>query len=218
MILTHTGKLGDFFPSLIISNHYYKNENEKTTFILSNWFKSIVGLEEFLMNQEFTKKVVFDPYIPENFGMGGQPYRFNPVSIEDEKYYNLGIGGFPNKYLGELYAEEYDLKFDKDINLKYIDENFPEEYRNLKVYSHFHEERWDKERYEITFTKILPEQLGFIPLDITKPLLHNLNVVYYSQENSFYPNGFSVLLDICNVNFSLINGSVNPNVYYINKK
>ena len=50
MILTHAGKLGDFFPSLIISNHYYKNENEKTTFILSNWFKSIVGLEEFLMN------------------------------------------------------------------------------------------------------------------------------------------------------------------------
>jgi hypothetical protein len=218
MILTFTAAFGDFIPSLIISNYYYKNEKEKTTFVLSSWFKKIVGIEEFLMNQEFTEKVVFDPHMPERFDMGGQPYKFKPVSVEDENYYNLGFREYPNKYLGEFYAEEYDLKFDKDINLKFIDENFPEEYRNLKVYSHFHEDRWDKERYEITYTKILPEQMGFIPLDITKPLLHNLNVVHYSKENSFYPNGFSVLLDICKVNFSLTNGSVNPNVYYMRKK
>jgi hypothetical protein len=217
MILTHVGKFGDFLPSLIIPNYYYKNENEKTTFILSNWFKSIIGIEEFLMNQDFTEKVIFDPHMPTNFDMGGQPYKFKPVSIQDEVYYNLGLGGFPQKYLGEIYAEEHGLKFDKDINLKYIDEDFPEEYRNLKVYSYFHDDRWDRDRYEVHFTKGLAENHGFTPLDITKPLLHNLNVVHYSSENGFYPNGFSVLLDICNVNFSLVNGSVNPNMYYLHK-
>ena len=52
MILTHCGKFGDFIPSLVIPNYYYKNNNEKTTFILSSWFKSIKGLEEFLMLYE----------------------------------------------------------------------------------------------------------------------------------------------------------------------
>lgn len=215
MILTHTGKFGDFIPSLTISNYYFKNENEKTTFILANWFKSIVGLEEFLMLQDFTEKVIFDSYNPENFDMGGQPYKFKPESLNDEKYYNLGMRCFPTKYLGELYAEEYNLNYDKDINLKFLDENFPEEYRNLNVYSHFVEDRWDKDRYEVRFTKLLPEA-GYIPLDINKPLLHNLNVVYYSNDNLFYPNGFSILLDLCKIKYGFVNGSVNPSVYYLN--
>ena len=41
MIITHCGKFGDFIPSLVIPNYYYKNTNEKKTFILSSWFKSI---------------------------------------------------------------------------------------------------------------------------------------------------------------------------------
>jgi hypothetical protein len=215
MILTHTGKFGDFVPSLIIPNHYYKAKKEKTTFILSQWFKSIVGLEEFLMLQDFTEKVIFDPYMPENFSAGGQPYKFIPENIGDEIYYNLGIGGWPGKYLGEMYAEEYNLGFDKDIKLNFIDENFPEEFRNQKVYTHFYEDRWDKDRYEVTFTQLLAER-EFTAFNPEKTLLHNLNLAHYATETAFYPNGFSVLADICNLNFNLTNGSVNPTVYYLN--
>ena len=215
MILTHVGKFGDFIPSLTISNYYYKNNGEKTTFILSNWFKSIVGLEDFLLLQDFTEKVIFDSYVPENFNMGGQPYKFKPESLIDEVYYNLGMSGFPTRYLGQNYAEDSNLKYDTDMDLKFIDENFPIELRNLDVYSHFHEERWDKDRYEVRFTKLLPEE-GYIPIDINKPLLYNLNLVHYSKNNLFYPNGFSVLVDMCKIQYKIINSSVNPNVYYLN--
>lgn len=217
MILTHVGALGDFIPSLTISNYYYKNENEKTTFILSDWFKKFVGLEEFLMLQDFTEKVVFDPHVPDKFNLGNQPYKFKPVSLTDEKYYNLGMGRFPNCYLGKLYAEEYDLKYDTDIDLKFIDENFPMEYRGLGLYSHFHEDRWDKEHYEIRFNKLYPES-GLIPIDINKPLLFNLNMVYYAKSCVFYPNGFSVLVDMCKIKYDIVMASVNPSVYYINHK
>ena len=215
MIITHTGKFGDFCPSLIISNYYYKQNNEKTTFILSKWFKSVTGVEEFLMLQDFTEDVIFDSYMPDNFSAGGQPYKFIPQNIGDQTYYNLGIGGWPSKYLGEMYAEEYGLSFDKDIQLKYIDENFPEELRNQKLYTHFYDERWDRDRYEVAFTQLFPEQ-GFVTFDPQKPLLYNLNLAYYATETNFYPNGFSVLADICGINYNLVNGSVNPNIYYLN--
>lgn len=214
MIITHVGRFGDFVPSLIIPNYYYKYEKVKTTFVLSQWFRNKVGLEEFLMLQDFTEKVVFDPFVPDHFELGGQPYKFKPQSINDQEYYNLGMNYFPDKYLGELYAEEYDLKWDKDLNLKFLDENFPEEYRNLNVYSHFHDVRWDRDRYELLFTKSLPMS-GAIPMDITKSLIHNLNVVYYSQTNLFYPNGFSVLLNACGIKYNLYNLSAIPKVYYL---
>ena len=47
--------------------------------------------------------------------------KFKPKVITDEVYYNLGLSGFPNKYLGVMYAEEYDLKYDLDIKLNFID-------------------------------------------------------------------------------------------------
>lgn len=215
MILTHVGKFGDFIPSLIIPNYYYKTNEEKTTFILSKWFENIVGLKEFLLLQDFTEDVIFDPYMPENFSLGGQPYKFVPISLQNEKYYNLGLNGFPTTYLGKIYAEEYGLKYDTDIKLKFVDDNFPNELRGLKVHSHFHEDRWDKDRYDVRFNELLPNS-GSIALDITKPLLHNLNIVYYSQSNVFYPNGFSVLLDICGIQYNIVNSSVNTGVYYLN--
>jgi len=215
MIITHTGKFGDFCPSLIIPNYYYKQSNEKTTFILSKWFESVIGLKEFLMLQNFTEDVIFDPYMPDNFSAGGQPYKFIPQNMGDQIYYNLGIGGWPNKYLGEMYAEEYELSFDKDVQLKYIDENFPEELKNQKLYTHFYEDRWDRDRYKIAFTQLFPEQ-GFVGFDPQKPLLYNLNLAHYAAQTNFYPNGFSVLADICGINYTLINGSVNNTVYYLN--
>lgn len=216
MIITHCGKFGDFCPSLIIPNYYYKNNKEKTTFILSSWFKSIVGLEEFLLNQKFTERVIFDPYMPENFNYGAQPYQFTPASIKNgETYYNLGIHGSLNRYLGVMYAEEHNLNYDLDIDLDFVDVDFPEEYRNLKVYTHFYDDRWDKDRYELRFTELLPME-GYVPFDPNKSILHNLNVAYYAQEAVFYPNGFSVLANICKIKMSLVNGSVNPVTYYIN--
>ena len=217
MILTHTGKLGDFIPSLVIPNYYYKHENKKTTFILSKWFKVINGLEEFLLLQDFTEKVVFDSYVPENWDMGGQPYRFKPESLNDEEYYNLGMWKFPNEYLGKVYADEHDLKCDTDISLKYLDNNFPNQFRGLNVHTYFHEERWDKDRYDVRFNELLPKS-GYIPIDINKPLLFNLNLIHYSNNNYFYPNGFSVLVDICNIKCNIINSSVNGDVYYLNNK
>ncbi len=215
MILTHCGKFGDFVPSLIIPNYYYKNKKEKTTFILSSWFKRIVGLEMFLMSQDFTEQVIFDDFVPDNFDYGAQPYKFKPKCITTEKYYNLGISGALDKYLGIKYAEEHGLNYDTNISLNFIDPDFFSSLRGLNVYTHFYDERWDKEMYSVRFTELLPKE-GYIPFDPYKPLLYNLNLAYYAQNAIFYPNGFSVLADICNIKFHLINGSVNANTYYLN--
>jgi len=215
MIITHCGKFGDFSPCLVIPNYYYKEKKEKTTFILSSWFKSIKGLDEFLLLQDFTEKVIFDPYLPDNFDLGAQPYKFKPESVSDEEYYNLGMWTFPGKYLGELYAEEHNLKFDLDINLKFVDDNFPQELRNKKMHTHFYEERWDKDSYVVRFNELLPND-GYEPFDLNKSLVHNLNLAHYASSAVYYPNGFSVLSDICKINYELVNGSVNPSVYYLN--
>lgn len=215
MILTHCGKFGDFVPSLVIPNYYYKKDKKKTTFILSSWFKNIIGLEEFLKKQDFVEKVIFDPYYPENFSYGAQPFKFKPESITTEQYYNLGIEGPLDDYLGVKYAQLYDLDYDLDIKLEFIDPDFPKELRGLNVYTHFYDDRWDKDMYSVRFTELLPQQ-GYVPLKPEDPLLHNLNLVYYSNSAIFYPNGFSVLADICGIKYNLINGSVNPKTYYIN--
>lgn len=224
MILTHTGMLGDFITSLIIPNYYWKHRKEKTTFILSEWFRPVVGLEEFLMLQDFTEKVVFDPFMSEFTPNGAQPYKFKPESIgDDEVYYNLGIGSIINKYLGIVYAREHGLGFDMDITLKYLDPDFPEELRGQKLYTPFTKERYDKHMYDYPFNQLLPSQ-GYVPLDFTKPLLHNLNLAHYSQETVFYPNGFSVLVNLCGIptNYPgaqcrLINSSTREDAYYLSK-
>jgi hypothetical protein len=215
MIITHCGKFGDFIPSLVIPNYYYKHNNEKTTFILSSWFKSINGLEEFLLLQDFTDKVVFDSFVPENFDMGAQPYKFKPKSLNGEQYYNLGLATFPGQYLGVMYAEEYDLKYDLDIDLKFVNENFHSHFRNKQVYTHFYDDRWDKDRYDVRFCESLPKE-GYEPFDLNKSLLFNLNCAYYASSAIYYPNGFSVLSDICKIDYQLVNGSVNQGVYYLN--
>ena len=131
MILTHCGKFGDFVPTLTISNYYWKNHEEKTKLVLSKWFEKFCGLKEFLLLQDFIEDVIFDPYVPESFHMGGQPYKFKPECLkEDEKYYNIGFSEFvtnPSWYLAHLYCKEHDLQYDENIELKFIDENFPED-------------------------------------------------------------------------------------------
>lgn len=215
MIITHTGKLGDFFPSLIIPNYYWKQKNEKTTIILSKWFENVIGLEEFLLKQDFTEKVMFDKYVPDNFNLGGQPYKFQPENIY-EPYFNLGMHTFPTIYLGVLYANEYNLQYDFDIKLNFLDVDFPNELKGKKLYSHFYEDRWDKDRYGSTFTSDLSEN-GYEPIDPTKSLIYNLNLVYYSVDSIFYPNGFSTLVNLCDIKYNLINQSVNEGVYYLKR-
>lgn len=84
-----------------------------------------------------------------------------------------------------------------------------------KMYTHFYDERWDKDRYDVRFAEMLPND-GYEPFDIDKSLLHNLNLSYYSSSSIYYPNGFSVLSDLCGINYDLVNGSVNQSVYYLN--
>ena len=223
MILTHTGALGDFGTSLIIPNYYWKRKQEKTTFVLSDWFKQIIGLEELLLKQEFTEQVLFDPFVSEFTSNGAQPYKFKTqVITNDEVYYNLGIGSGINRYLGIVYAREYGLGFDMDVQLNFIDPNFPMELRGQKLYTPFLKERYDKDRY-VTFFNSLPEK-GYVSFDFNNSLLHNLNLAYYSQETVFYPNGFSVFVNLCGmlINQSdtqckLTNCSTRPDTYYISK-
>lgn len=222
MILTHTGMLGDFGTSLIIPNYYWKRKQEKTTFILSDWFKQMVGLEEFLLKQEFTEQVLFDPFVSEFTSNGAQPYKFKPECLPDGAvYYNLGISSMLNRYLGIVYAREYGLGFDMDIKLNFIDPEFPMELRGQKLYTPFLKERYDKNRYEQYFNQHLPNN-GYVPLDFSKPLLYNLNLAYYSQETVFYPNGFSIFVNLCGIPINqdgaqcrLVNASTRSDVYYI---
>lgn len=216
MILTHTGKLGDFFPCLTISNYYYKNGGERTTFVLTSWFKQFNGLQELLMRQPCVEGIIFDPYSAPAWGLGGTDYKFKPAHITDELYYNLGMNQWPIMYLGELYASEYNLNCDKDISLNFLYDSFPDELKGKKLYTKWDEKstRADSDRYDREYRGQLEEQ-GFEPFDTTKPLLYNLNLAHYASEVKMFPEGFSVLADMARIKFTLQNNSVNPKVYYI---
>ncbi|RPH93585.1 hypothetical protein EHM69_09900 [candidate division KSB1 bacterium] len=119
IVLTHTGKLGDFFLAMPVASWLYKKTGEKIHWVLSSEFKPFTTIEPLLFLQEMTGKVTLVPHHIRNYKCGGQPYRFDPAKygVEDKPYYNIGFRHLPDKYVPDFYAEEIGAGVDDDFVL-----------------------------------------------------------------------------------------------------
>jgi hypothetical protein len=117
--ITHTGKLGDFLYCLQVGSWLYKRYKRKIHWVLPNTFGPFRYIENLLLAQEQTSRVTLVDHQIENYGCGGQPYKFDPATFGIEgEYFNLGFRGYPNKFIPAFYAEEHGLGYDPDFVLK----------------------------------------------------------------------------------------------------
>jgi hypothetical protein len=107
IVLTHTGKLGDFLLALPVASWLYQRNGEKIHWVLSSDFTPFRTIESLLCLQEMTGKVTLVPHHIRHYKCGGQPYRFDPAryGINEKPYYNIGFRYLPDKYVPEFYAE-----------------------------------------------------------------------------------------------------------------
>ena len=95
IVVTHTGKAGDFGQCLPICSWLYKTHNEKIIFIIPNSFPFFKDLESLIRLQPFTEDIKYCDFNVEHYDMGGQPYKFNPKNyfpdLEYSAYYNFGF-------------------------------------------------------------------------------------------------------------------------------
>lgn len=119
IVLTHCGKFGDFLYSLPIGSWLHKTTGEKIHWVLPEMFGPFRYITKLLEYQDITGQVSLVPYKVENYGCGGQPYKFDPAKFGIEgKYYNLGLRHYPNCFITEFMAQEYRLGWDKDFVLQ----------------------------------------------------------------------------------------------------
>lgn len=119
IVLTHTGKLGDFLLALPVASWFYQNTGEKIHWVLSSDFKPFRSIEPLLTLQEATGKISLVPHRIRHYKCGGQPYRFDPAKygITENSYLNIGFRHLPEKYVPDFYAEEIGAGVDYDFVL-----------------------------------------------------------------------------------------------------
>lgn len=187
--ITHTGKLGDFGLSFPICSWLYKTRNEKIIFILPKDFPFIKEAELLIRIQPFTGDIIYCDFIPKNYDMGGQPYKFNPHDyIKDlniTEYYNLGFRSNPDKNVTKFYAEEYGLGVDEDFILN-LDLNFKYEFN------------------DISCCEVIGDHIPcFTKIDFKKDFLTNLQNLAYSKERHLHFSSLAVFLGLAKIPFYL---------------
>ena len=123
IILTHTGKLGDFLYSLMVGSWLHKTRGAKIHWVLPQSFKPFSFIGPLLLAQEQTAAVSLVDYPVRNWECGGQPYRFNPADfgVIAGEYYNLGFRHYPEAFIPEFYASEHGFGVDYDFTLSIPD-------------------------------------------------------------------------------------------------
>jgi len=200
MILTHTGKLGDFAFALPIAQWLYRR-GEKTHWVLTNNFKPFSHIESLLCRQPFTERVTLVPFPVQHWGRGGQPYRFSPADYGVRgEYLNIGFRNYPgvglwrwksdlpNKYVAAYYAEEHKVGYDDDFTLDIGDPI-------------------------IGADIILTEQLGG-EIDTDEDILTVLQKFAGAKERHAWFSGLAHLLYYARVRFHLHRGWNNPPTRY----
>lgn len=131
MIVTHSGKLGDFICALPVASWIYKQSGQKVDFMLPAEFPPFQKIESLLKMQPMTGQVRLVNFRPRHYRRGGQPYRLIPACFGWKgDYINLGFRNYtgkgfwkwkddlPDKFIPEYYAEEYGLEWDRDFVLE----------------------------------------------------------------------------------------------------
>lgn len=119
IILTHCGKLGDFLYCLPIASWLAKTRGVKIRWALPDRFPPFHHVTPLLHTMPCTEDVTLLPFPVKNFEAGGQPYKHNPAEFGMEgEYYNLGIRGYPDSFMPDYCAREYQLGWDPHFNLE----------------------------------------------------------------------------------------------------
>ena len=122
IIVTHTGKLGDFIYCLPVASWLAHKYNRGIHFVLPDSFHPFRYITPLLELQPFTEAVTLVPFRIANFDCGGQPYKFDPGEFGIlGSYFNFGFRHYPNKYLSAFYSEEYGVSYIDDFVLHYGD-------------------------------------------------------------------------------------------------
>ena len=188
IVLTHTGKLGDFILMLPIGSWFYKSTGKKIHWVLPKCVPGFDKIDTLLYQQEMTSRISYINFMTLHYNMGGQPFIFDPrnYGIKCDVYYNLGYKSRPNKYAPAFVAEQIGLDYDRDFILD-IGEKI---------------EKTD----EILCTN--EELMKFMPpdaklIDFKQKILYNLKRMQAARLAHAYKNAGGVMLSQANIPFIL---------------
>jgi len=214
MIFTHTGLMGDFVQTWPIASWYYKQTGEKITFVLAN-VPCFNTIDELLLKQPFTEKLIKVPHKVDHWGMGGQPYRFNPADFGIYgEYVNLGFRGWPEpevnskKWVPFFVANEY--RFDVDLDYVIEVEGTPNSTNDIiinrfespadfqsKLYDDGGKRNWG----EYMLTNYIPARSKL--LTPGKGLYHDLMLMKNSKHVYTSEGGIAAILDLMDIDFTI---------------
>lgn len=188
VIFTNCGLLGDMFLCLPVISWYYKTYGIKSIFGVSKHFNYSETAEEILSMQECIDKVIYFDWIPENYQCGAQPYRINNNAFTEEykdyTIYSLGFHRWPDKYIPEFYAEEYNLGVDYDFTLNYGDIDYTYKDKDVKV-----------DKYESPQIEFVDAEL----LDINNGIVKNLQYAAGAKSIITFTTGFSIMATLARI-------------------
>lgn len=198
-IFTNCGKLGDMFLCLPVISWYYKVFNKPVVLALADHFPYAKDAYELLMMQDCISDVVYFKYdesMCENrnpFALGKYhiTHEMLPENYNDKKLslYSLGFHRWPDKYVPELYAEEYNFKVDYDFKLNYNIKNSFYRFNSVKV-----------DRYE---SPMLDAFVDHKPLMQSNSMLENLQYAAGAANVLTYTTGFSIMASLARIPISI---------------
>lgn len=196
MIFTNCGLLGDMFLCLPVLSWYSKNHNEKIVFALADHFAYSKDAEALLRMQPFIYDVIYFNYDesicesrhPGNLGNYHIPKKvFNGTAYEGWDVTSLGFHKWPDKYVPELYAEEYGLGVDYDFRLNYGNPNYKYKEYIVKV-----------DKFED------PHLIGFDGINLCSPSMHeNLQYAAGAGKVVTFTTGFSIMAALARIPIEL---------------
>jgi hypothetical protein len=200
-IFTNCGKLGDMFLCLPVISWYKKIFGTTITFALADHFPYAKDAYELLMMQDCIDDVIYFKYDESkcehrnagNLGKYHITKGMLPIEYQNFKIYSFGFHRWPDKYISELYAEEYGFKVDYDFVLYYGSKNLFYKNDNVKV-----------DRYE---SPMLEEFNSYIPLSQHNTMVENLQYASGAKEVLTFTTGFSIMASLARIPITIFGSS-----------
>lgn len=194
-IFTNCGKLGDSLFCLPVISDYKKRTGHRTIFALSSLFLYSLELKELLEMQWCIDELVYFHHdelkcelrSKENLIKYHIPRDMLPSPYNEYNFdmYDLGFHKWPDKYISELYAEEYGFNVDYDFVLNYGDIDYT--YKDVKV---------KVDKYE---DLQLESFTDYYLLESSNSIVKNIQYAAGAKEVLTFSTGFSVLATLARI-------------------
>lgn len=196
-IFTNCGKLGDMFLCLPVISWYKKVFGTTITFALADHFPYSKDAYELLMMQDCVDDVLYFQYdeskcehrTTDNLGKYHITKEMLPSQYQDFKIYSFGFHRWPDKYIPELYAEEYNFKVDYEFKLEYGSKNYFYKDNNVKV-----------DRYE---SPMLESFDSYTLLSSSNTMVKNLQYAAGANTVLTFTTGFSIMATLARIPVSI---------------